>query len=110
MKTVMWVLGGIVGVVLLIVLAFGLELGGLEWKKFFAPKHAAVHREVFKESRSFNEGKLQDLVKYRLEYLRASDDDKAALKSTIMMMFADFDENSLESSELRSFLKDIKYQ
>lgn len=106
MKTVvLWVLG-IVGC---IVLAFALELGGLEWKKFFGPKHEAVRREVFKQTRSYNEGKEQELIKYRLEYLRAETDaEKTAIASTIRHAFADYDENLL-SEELRRFLHDIKY-
>lgn len=92
-----------------IALAFALELGGLQWKRFFAPKHEAVRREVFKETRSYNEAKLQELTKYRLEYLRAKDPiEKAALASTIRHAFAEYDESKLPV-ELKNFLKKIKY-
>jgi hypothetical protein len=103
------ILGVVVMIVLLIALAFGLEVGSLKWKGYFAPKHEAVRREVFKETRSYNEAKLQQLAKYRLEYIRAKDpEEKEALASTIRMMFADYDDEKLPS-ELRSFLKQIKY-
>lgn len=89
---------------------FGLEWAGIAWKGFFGPKHEAVRREVFKQTRSYNEAKEQELLKYRLEYLRAKDaTDKAALASTIRMAFADYDENLLDSTELRAFLAQIKY-
>lgn len=98
----------LLGLVVFLVVAFTLELGGLQWKAFFGPKHEAVRREVFKQTRSYNEGKEQELLKYRLEYMRADEDGKRALASTIRHAFADYDETLL-SEELRSFLRDIKY-
>lgn len=98
-----------VGLLGCIALAFGLELGGLQWKRYFAPKHEEVRREVFMETRSFNEAKLQQLSKLRLEYLREDDADfKAALASTIRHTFAEYDETRLPQ-ELRTFLHEIKY-
>ena len=109
MKVALVVFVGVLVLAGVIVLAFALELGGLQWKSYFAPKHAAVEREVFKETRSFNEAKLQELAKYRLEYLRTDDTvEKSALSSTIRLTFADYDESKLPE-ELRSFLKEIKY-
>lgn len=99
----------IAGIVLCVVLAFGMELGGLQWQMFFGPKREAVRREVFKQTRSYNEGKEQELVKLRLEYMRADDESKGILQSTIRHSFSDYDENLLDSAELRSFLKQMKY-
>ena len=98
---------GLLVLVLLIGLAFVFELGGLEWKKFFAPKHAAVEREVFKETKSYNESKLQDLARYRLQYLKADGSDREALASTIRHMYADYDRNKLPA-ELASFLYKVR--
>lgn len=110
MKVIGWVLGITAGLALLIGLAFALELGGLSWKRFFAPKHEDVRREVFKATRSYNEAKLQELIRYRLEYLRATNEtEKAALASTIRHTFAEYDESKLPS-ELATFLNDIKYK
>ena len=96
-------------ILLLVVVMFGLEYGSLKWKGFFAPKHEAVRREVFKETRSYNEAKLQDLVKYRLEYIKTKDEEtKKAIASTIRMMYAEYDETKLPI-ELREFVKNIKY-
>jgi len=101
---------GVIGIVLLASLAFGLEWVGIKWYGFFGPKREAVRREVFKQTRSYNEGKEQELVKLRLEYVRETDGEaKKALASTIRHSFADYDENLLDSEELRSFLKQIKY-
>ncbi len=110
MKIVGYVLIGILALILLGSLAFGMEWAGIKWTGFFGPKKEAVRREVFKQTRSYNEAKEQELLKYRLEYLRVKDPlDKQAIASTIRMAFADYDENLLESSELRAFLKQMKY-
>lgn len=100
---------GLIGLIFLIALTFTLELGGLQWKMFFAPKHEAVRRKVFKETRSYNEAKLQDLTRYRLQYLRTtSEEEKEVLASTIRHMFAEYDEKKLPL-ELKQFLTKIKY-
>ncbi len=105
-KIVMW---SILSIILMIGLAFVLELGGLKWDAYFAPKHEAVRRQVFKETRSFNEAKLQELSKYRLEYLRSKDEiEKKAIASTIRHTFADYDRTKLPE-ELQSFLSSFMY-
>lgn len=101
---------GILCVGLIILLAFGVEVGSLKWKGYFAPKHEAVRREVFKQTRSYNEGKEQELVKMRYEYMTEKDNDtKEAILSTVRHSFGDYDENLIESAELRTFLKTAKY-
>jgi hypothetical protein len=110
MKKIGYVLLVILTLIVMASLAFGLEWAGIAWKGYFGPKHEAVRREVFKQTRSYNEGKEQELLKYRVEYMRSKDDDeKKAIASTVRLAFADYDENLLDSAELRSFLKDMKY-
>ena len=110
MKVIGVILGGVLLVVLMIALAFGVEMGALKWKGFFAPKHENVRREVFKATRSFNEAKVQELVKYRLEYMRSDDQaEKGAIASTIRMGFADYDVSKLPL-ELQSFVEEVKYK
>ncbi len=109
MKVFLGVLMIILFLVILLCVAFGLEWLGIGWKGYFGPKHEAVRREVFKQTRSYNEGKEQELLKLRREYLRASDEDKAGLASIIRHQFADYDETLIDSPELRGFLKKMKY-
>jgi hypothetical protein len=105
-----WTVAGVLSLVLMLSLAFGLEWAGIKWYGYFGPKKEAVRREVFKETRSYNEGKEQELVKLRMEYLLAKDENaKRALASTIRHLFADYDESLIDSAELRAFLKQIKY-
>lgn len=105
MKLVLKIIGC---VVLAAGLAFSAEFAGLHWMKFFRPRYEDVRRETFKRTRSYNEGKEQELLKYRLQYLRASGEDKAAIASTVRHAFADYDETLL-TPELQRFLQNIKY-
>ena len=98
------------GFALMLAFAFGSEHLSLAWNRYFGPKREGVRREVFRATRSFNQAKEQELLKLRLEYLRAKDaDEKQAIASTIRHRFADYNEMVLESEELRRFLKDMKY-
>jgi hypothetical protein len=71
--------------------------------------HEEGRRKVFEESRSYNAGKEQDLADYYGQYHLANDEDKEIIKNTIKLVFADYDESMFKSSELKSFLKEMKY-
>jgi len=110
MKIIGYIAVGLVVFIILLSTAFGLEWAGIKWYGFFGPKREAVRREVFKQTRSYNEGKEQELIKLRLEYLKAQNEEaKRVIASTIRHSFADYDESLLDSDELRAFLKQIKY-
>jgi hypothetical protein len=94
--------------IFLIILGFGLDLLGLHWYKFIQPKKEAARREVFLNTRSYNEGMIQNLIKYKHEYDLGNDDEKKIITNTIRHMYAEFDESKL-NPELRDFLKKIKY-
>lgn len=94
---------------LIITIGFGLELLGVKWFSYIAPKKENARREVFEKTKSYNESKEQDLIRYYHQWKVSNDDnEKEAIESTVRLMFADYDENVL-SSELRFFLKDCKY-
>jgi hypothetical protein len=96
------------GLAIVLTVVFVLGLFGLGYYKFFAPKKENIRREVFEETQSYVHGKIQDLAKYREEYYRSTDDGKEALKATIIMRFAEFDETQIRSPELRQFLKETR--
>jgi len=97
-KTTLIILASILG---LFVVAFV----GQEAYRFFGPRGEDIRREVFESTRSYNQAKVQELAKYRMEYLREKDaDSKEAIASTIRHRFADYDSQNLEP-ELRNFLK-----
>jgi hypothetical protein len=104
-KIILSVLGGLAAI---IVLTFVLELFGLGMFKFFEPKRENIRREVFENTKSYLHGIQQDLGKYHLEYQKANTDDRAAIKSTIRMRFAEVDVAKLQSPQLRTFLTNMR--
>jgi len=107
MKIFGYVVLGILILALLLSLCFGLTWLGIEWYGFFGPKREAVRREVFKQTRSYNEGKTQQLSKLKIEYGSADAEKKQALAGTIRHLFADYDETLLPPY-LRTFLMKIR--
>jgi len=81
-----------------------LSLGGVYWYKFIGPKKEEARRKVFEETRSYNQGKIQQLSKYRMEYVKSDSEGKAIIASTIRHQFADFPVDHLPP-ELQSFLR-----
>lgn len=66
-------------------------------------------RVIFKQSVTYNEGMLDDLAKYRFQMETAEDDvEKAAIAQIVNNRFANFDENKIESYDLRKFLEDCR--
>lgn len=109
MKYVGYVCLGLVVLVLLGSLAFGLEWAGIKWKGFFGPKHAAVERQVFEQTRSYNAGKAQELTKLKFEYDRAeTEQEKKAVLSMVRHAFAEYDEKLINSPDLREWLQKVK--
>ena len=85
-------------VVLFFALIFGLNLFGLANYSFFAPKYRAVENQVFKQSEQYNDGMIRDLENLQMEYIKADDNQKAALKSIILHRFSVYDQNRLPAN------------
>ena len=94
-------------VILFFVAIIAVTYFGLLHYKWFAPKFENARREVFENTRSYNQAKLQELAKYRLEYMQANEDGKLAIASTIRHRFADYNSKELPL-ELRNFLEKIR--
>lgn len=93
--------------VTLTALSFGGEAMGIWRMGIFEPMREDVKREVFENTRSFNEAAKQELTRYRLQYLKADDDnDKNAIASTVRIRFAGFPNTDQLQSELYSFLQE----
>jgi len=97
----------IVGFILFIVVFTGLgwlaQGNQFFMYKYFAPKQEAVRRQVFEETKSYNQGMVQELCNMQFEYIKASPSQQAALASIILHRAADYDENKLPS-DLRQFI------
>jgi len=100
----------IISVVGILLLTWVIQGNNFFLFKFWAPKMENVRRETFENTQSYVEGKRQELVKLRLEYIREQDPiAKKAIKQTIAESFANFDESKITEPELRGFLHEMKY-
>jgi hypothetical protein len=92
----------------LLALVFVGGLVGLGYYKFFAPKFEDARREVFENTRSYNQAKVQELAKYKLEYETTQDEGaKKALANVIRHKFADYNDSRLPYG-LKTFLKEVR--
>ena len=73
----------------------------------FAPKMEGVRREVFEETKSYNQGMIQELQNMQFQYEQAAPEHRAALASIILHRAADYDESRLPPS-LRSFIQKLR--
>jgi len=64
---------------------FGLTYTGQEFKRFFKPRDQAIERQVFEQTPSFVQGKIQYISRLKLEYEQAETTAaKNSLKSLIL--------------------------
>jgi hypothetical protein len=98
------VLLGIIGFVGFIIIIFFLNLGGLEWKKFFDPKYQNVERKIFENTQSYVHGQIQNLSKHYGEYQKGDREVKESIKGIVAVQFAQFPLEQVPSTQLKSFL------
>ena len=95
----------IVGVLVFVLLLLFVDMTSLVWQSYTLPKRAEIQRKAWENTRSFKEGKRQELVRYRLQYLQAQTvDEKKAIASTVRLSFADVNREGMEK-ELKEFLE-----
>jgi hypothetical protein len=72
-------------------------------------QHMDVERTNFKESKSYVEGMIQDLAKYKRQYDQAqTDSDKKTILNFVNNEFANFDASKIEDSALLNFLNQAR--
>lgn len=99
---------GIGSIILIFSCIFALKYAGVLSYSFFAPKYEDARRTVFENTQSFIEGKKQELIKYRLEYMRSEDAaEKEALRITIISSMANVDRSKLPM-DLQQFLISLR--
>lgn len=104
MKTIA---GFIVGLIILIGLGWLFAGNSLLMYKVFAPAQEQARREVFEQSKAFNQGMIQELQNMQLEYIKASPEHKPALAAIILHRVADYDMDKMPAN-LRSFVAKLK--
>jgi len=83
---------GVFFIFVIIVSALTLDYYSILWEGVTAPKREAVRRKTWEQTKSHREGKRQELIKYRFQWLKTqTDNEKAIIESTVRMMFADVD-------------------
>lgn len=76
--------------------------------KVFAPKQEAVRRQVFEQSKAYNQGMTQELQNMMFEYAKTKDQDsKKAMASIILHRAADYPMDKMPT-DLRSFIQKLK--
>ena len=77
--------------------------------KFFAPRQEAVRREVFEQSKAYNQGMIQEILAYQAKYVTAAPEQKEALATIILHMTADYNmDDSRVPADLRNFIHELK--
>jgi hypothetical protein len=99
---------GVVAGFLLIVFGIGWAAEGNEFfmYKFFAPKEEAVRRRTFEESKAYNDGVAQEISAMQLDYVKATPEQRAALRSVIIHRTAGYDVSRL-SPDLQDFITSV---
>jgi len=77
--------------------------------KLFAPKYEQVRRETFEQTKSYNQGMIQELMAYQFEYIKADPAHKTALAAIILHRSADFPLDNMPL-DLRNFINDIRQE
>lgn len=75
--------------------------------QFFAPKYEATRRNVFEQSKAYNQGMIQELQNMQFEYVRSNKEQQKALRSIILHRAADYDVDKLPY-DLRTFIDGLR--
>jgi hypothetical protein len=104
MKTIGTIIGS---VVLILALMWGIQGSDFFIYKVFAPKYEGVRRQVFEQSKAYNQGMIQELENMRFEYIKAEDSHRAALASIILHRASEFPWEQMPP-DLRQFVQQLK--
>lgn len=76
--------------------------------RYFGPKQEQVRRQVFEQTKSYNQGMIQELQNMEFDYKKEKDPEaKKALASIILHRAADYDESKLPP-DLTQFIDQLK--
>jgi len=81
--------------------------GGLGIYKYFAPAKEEIRREVYEETKSYQDGTIRDLDNLRLEWLKAEGTNKTAIADIALHRSVDFPEDRLPV-DLRNWLAELR--
>ena len=97
--------------------AFLVIILGLTWiiqgnqfflAKVFMPAEENLRRETFEKSHAYNAGMVQELENFQVQYIQATDDQKAGLASIILRRIADFGGDEKLPQHLKDFAAKLR--
>jgi hypothetical protein len=102
--------GGLLGLFGLLAITWIVQGNDFFLYKVFAPRQEAVRRQVFEQSRAFNQGMIQELENMQFEYAKQTDSGaKAALGSIILHRASGYNLNDQAvPAELRAFIEGLR--
>lgn len=104
-----YVLGTIIGFALIVGIGFATGTAELVYNKTIGKDVSSSRTEVFHKSKGYVDGMVQDLSKYKLELAQTKDETaRVAIISHINEQFANYDENDIQSLDLKQFLIDCR--
>lgn len=87
----------------LFIFLFAIQAFGLFSFQLFGPKFEAARRRVFEQTKSYNQGMIQELENMQFQYEQADEAHRDALRAIILHRAADFDEDEFPT-DLRAFI------
>lgn len=107
LTTKQWAGYSILSLIILLALAWIFQGADFFMYKFFAPRQEAVRRQVFEETKSYNQGMLQELQNMQFEYVKATSSQQQALATIILHRSADFPLDKMPA-DLRAFIQGLR--
>jgi hypothetical protein len=102
---------GIVVLAIMIILGMTWVFQGNDFflYKTFAPKYENTRRQVFENTKSYNQGMMQELENFELEWEKPETDDghKDIISSIVIRRYADYPEDRLSPVQFY-FIKECK--
>ena len=97
----------IASILIALAVIFILSFLGYKSYEYFAPRYRAVDNAVFKESEQYNDGMIRDLENLQLEYIKATAEQKDALRAITLHRFSVYPEDRMPPN-LRNFYNSLK--
>lgn len=102
---------GILVVTAVLGLAWAIQGNDFFMYQMFAPRYESVRRQVFENTRSYNQGMIQELENMQFQYEQADASHKQALASIILHRAAGYNLDDPDvPNDLRVFITQLQYQ
>jgi hypothetical protein len=96
----------ILAVVALALIGWAATANDLAMQSYFSPRFEQVRRNTFEQSKSYNQGVVQELQNMQFQYVQADKEHKGALASIIKHRAADYPHDKMPS-DLRNFIESL---